>query len=60
MSSIVDEVEQFVAERGPVDQDLVEEQYGREGLTALRKLMSQHRVSYSLEWDLVIEGGEPR
>lgn len=48
-------VEQYIEDNEPVDQDIVEAEFGRRGLRAVRELMEQNRVSYTLDWDLQTE-----
>ena len=52
---MIEKVEQYVSEYEPVDQDLVVEQFGNEGLRALKQLMQERRVSYNIDYDLQIE-----
>lgn len=55
MDDIQAEVETWIQEREPVEQDAVVDEFGRRGLSALRSLMLQDRVSYTLDWKLAIQ-----
>lgn len=50
-----DEIEQWIREHGPVDQDRLVEEFGQRGLLEARELMKQNRISYSLDWKLLTE-----
>lgn len=54
-SSPVSAVKEFVEEHEPVEQDRVEDEFGRQGLAALKTLMRRREVSYSIDWRLVTE-----
>jgi len=51
----MDEVEQFIIDNEPVEQDRVVKEFGRRGRVALKQLMLKNRVSYSIDWKLVSE-----
>lgn len=55
ITDYTDEVEQWIEENEPVDQDVLEDEFGRRGLKAVRELMEQNRVSYNLKWNLQTE-----
>lgn len=45
-------VERYVSENEPAEQDDVVAEFGRRGLSALRTLMRENRVSYTVDWKL--------
>ena len=51
----VNGIERWIRQREPVEQDELVEEFGRSGLSYLRKLMIQNRVSYTLDWKLQTE-----
>ena len=50
-----EQVLQFVSDREPVNQDAVVAEFGNRGLSALRKLMIDNKVSYTLDWKLTTD-----
>ena len=54
-TSGTERVLQFVSDREPVDQDAVVAEFGDRGLLALRKLMIDNKVSYTLDWKLTTD-----
>lgn len=49
----MDEVEAYIQEQQPVDQEVIEKKFGSDGLEAVRRLMERRRVSYDIDWKLV-------
>jgi len=54
-SNDTERVLQFVLDREPVNQDAVVAEFGNRGLSALRKLMIDNKVSYTLDWKLATD-----
>ena len=50
-----EQVLQFVSDREPVNQDAVVAEFGNRGLSALRKLMKDNKVSYTIDWKLTTD-----
>lgn len=50
-----EEVERFIRDNEPIEQEEVVEEFGRRGLSALRTLMQKHRVSHTVDWKLQTE-----
>ncbi len=52
-----DEVERWIREHEPVDQDVLKDVFGKRGLQQLQELMENNKVSYTLDWNLQTETG---
>lgn len=53
------DIEEYIAENQPVDQDDFKKKFGTDGLAEVRQLMESNKVSYNLDWDLVHEQKSP-
>lgn len=49
---MTDEVLEYVEEHGPIEQDEIEDEFGRRGLRSLKVLMARGDVSYTVDWKI--------
>jgi len=50
------QVLQFILDKEPVEQDRIVDEFGRNGLSVVRRLIDKKKVTYSIDWKLVIDG----
>ena len=48
----VSDIEQYIRENEPVEQDGIRDEFGRRGLAEVKRLMTAGRVSYTRDWML--------
>lgn len=55
MNEIRERVLRHIVKHNPVSQDCVKEEFGNRGISELRDLMIQNKVSYDINWMLTID-----